>query len=180
MLRPQVFALQEGEVQVGLICSEKQAIDATLASLAAEDSRFCPVADLYWNARGGSATDGGAFIFSLEPKNGGRILTCHDKYGKAKTVPWYQRPWDGTVLEVSLSEDSEVVRQVKDLLADESGQKLFEWMRVRVPSWSYASFRETLEVVADQARHGDGPKAGAINAPGMAPGWRSPSVTIRS
>ena len=36
MLRPQVFALQEGEVQVGLICSEKQAIDATLASLEKE------------------------------------------------------------------------------------------------------------------------------------------------
>ncbi len=35
MLRPQVFALQEGEVSIGLICSEKQAIDATLASLAA-------------------------------------------------------------------------------------------------------------------------------------------------
>ena len=30
MLRPQVFALQEGEVSIGLICSEKQAIDATL------------------------------------------------------------------------------------------------------------------------------------------------------
>ena len=42
MLRPQVFALQEGEVSIGLICSEKQAIDATLASLAGEDPRFTP------------------------------------------------------------------------------------------------------------------------------------------
>ena len=42
MLRPQVFALQEGEVSIGLICSEKQAIDATLASLAGEDPRFRP------------------------------------------------------------------------------------------------------------------------------------------
>ena len=55
MLRPQVFAMEDGEVQIGLICSEKQAIDATLKSLAAEDKRFCPVADKYWNARGGSA-----------------------------------------------------------------------------------------------------------------------------
>jgi hypothetical protein len=59
MLRPQVFAIGNGEVQIGLICSEKQAIDATLQSLAKEDRRFCPVADSYWNARGGSATDGG-------------------------------------------------------------------------------------------------------------------------
>ena len=43
MLRPQVFALQEGDVQIGLICSEKQAIDATLQNLAAEDSRFAPL-----------------------------------------------------------------------------------------------------------------------------------------
>ena len=55
MLRPQVFALSDsGEVQIGLICSEKQAIDATLAQPGAEDPRFCPVADRYWNARGGS------------------------------------------------------------------------------------------------------------------------------
>ncbi len=67
MLRPQVFALQEGEVSIGLICSEKQAIDATLASLASEDPRFTPVADLYWNARGGSHTDGGAFLMTVSP-----------------------------------------------------------------------------------------------------------------
>jgi glutamate synthase domain-containing protein 3 len=70
MLRPQVFALSEGEVSIGLICSEKQAIDATLASLAAEDPRFTPVADVYWNARGGSHTDGGAFLLTVSPANG--------------------------------------------------------------------------------------------------------------
>ncbi len=120
MLRPQVFALHDGEVQIGLVCSEKQAIDATLASLAEEDPRICPVADLYWNARGGSATDGGAFIFpwSLKMAAG---LSCHDKFGKPKTVPWHQRPWDGTVLEISLEENSETVRLVTDALADPTG-----------------------------------------------------------
>jgi len=164
MLRPQVFALQEGEVQIGLICSEKQAIDATLTSLAAEDRRFCPVADLYWNARGGSATDGGAFIFSLEAKNGGRVLTCRDKFGKAKSVPWYQRPWDGTVLEVRLDEDSEVARQVKTHLEDVTGRRLYQWVRDRVSAWTYATFREALEVTVAQARRGDGPKAAALCA----------------
>ena len=62
MLRPQVFAFCDGEVQVGLIASEKQAIDATLLSLSKDDKRICPVADRYWNARGGSHTDGGAFV----------------------------------------------------------------------------------------------------------------------
>jgi glutamate synthase domain-containing protein 1 len=45
MLRPQVFALQEGEVKVGLVASEKQAIDATVSSLAHDDPRFYPMAD---------------------------------------------------------------------------------------------------------------------------------------
>ncbi len=164
MLRPQVFALSEGEVQIGLICSEKQAIDATLTSLAAEDPRFCPVADLYWNARGGSATDGGAFIFSLEAQNGRRVLTCQDKFGKAKTVPWYQRPWDGTVLEVSFDEDSEAVRLVKAGLQDLSGRQLYQCIRERLPSWSYATFREILEVTAAQALKGADHRAAAINA----------------
>lgn len=89
MLRPQVFALQEGQVQIGLICSEKQAIDATLQSLAAEDPRFEPVADRYWNARGGSATDGGAFIFSVtngDASTGVKQLTCTDKFGEPVRV----------------------------------------------------------------------------------------------
>jgi len=94
MLRPQVFALQEGEVSIGLICSEKQAIDATLANLAREDSRFSPIADMYWNARGGSSTDGGAFMLNVEPISGGGaaepayMLKVTDKFGRrVSTAP---------------------------------------------------------------------------------------------
>ena len=76
MLRPQVFALQKGAFEIGLICSEKQAIDATLQSLAKEDPRFGTVADRYWNARGGSYTDGGSFIFTVAP-NGDRGVETH-------------------------------------------------------------------------------------------------------
>ena len=88
MLRPQVFAFCDGEVQVGLIASEKQAIDATLQSLSKDDKRICPVADRYWNARGGSHTDGGAFIFNLEKDTGGQMrMTCTDKFGKPVPMP---------------------------------------------------------------------------------------------
>lgn len=82
MLRPQVFAIQEGEVSVGLVASEKQAIDATLHSLAEEDYRFRKVADKYWNARGGSHTDGGAFLFTVQGNNGATTLTCVNKFGR--------------------------------------------------------------------------------------------------
>ncbi len=88
MLRPQVFAIAgSGDVQIGLICSEKQAIDATLRSLAREDPRFCPVADRYWNARGGSHTDGGAFIFTIgEDANGRKTFACTDKFGRPVSI----------------------------------------------------------------------------------------------
>ena len=94
MLRPQVFALQQGEVQIGLVCSEKQAIDATLQSLAAEDDRFCPVADKYWNARGGSASDGGAFMFTVGHGNtaaDGGELVCTNKFGEHITISGARR-----------------------------------------------------------------------------------------
>ena len=87
MLRPQVFALQENpEASIGLIASEKQAIDAALASLAAEDRRFLPVADRYWNARGGSHTDGGAFVFSVHEYGEGMYLRCTNKFGDPVTA----------------------------------------------------------------------------------------------
>ena len=87
MLRPQVFAIQEGDVSIGLIGSEKQAIDATLQSLNEEDPRFRHVADRYWNARGGSYTDGGAFVFNVNTSGGNTTLSCADKFGKPITAP---------------------------------------------------------------------------------------------
>jgi glutamate synthase domain-containing protein 3 len=87
MLRPQVFALQEGDVSIGLVASEKQAIDATLHSLAQEDERFRLVADRYWNARGGSHTDGGAFSFTVRRDNGASTLECADKFGRLIESP---------------------------------------------------------------------------------------------
>jgi glutamate synthase domain-containing protein 3 len=83
MLRPQVFALYENEgTQIGLIASERQAINACMRSLASEDERFKPLADKYWNARGGSHTDGGAFRFTV---NQG-VLTCANKFGQPVTL----------------------------------------------------------------------------------------------
>jgi glutamate synthase domain-containing protein 1 len=95
MLRPQVFALQKGDVEIGLICSEKQAVDATLESLAKEDLRFGTVADRYWNARGGSHTDGGAFIFTVKESMPGQMsLACTDKFGRPIDVPRHQAPYN--------------------------------------------------------------------------------------
>lgn len=84
MLRPQVFALHSGALELGLVASEKQAVDAYLECLSAEDGRVAPLADRYWNARGGSYTDGGAFVFTA---GAGGSLRCADKFGNPVSAP---------------------------------------------------------------------------------------------
>ncbi|MBN2319675.1 MAG: glutamate synthase, partial [Acidobacteria bacterium] len=81
MLRPQVFCLQEGEKSFGAIASEKQALDAFFEEIATQDASVAPMADQYWAARGGSCTDGGAFVYTLREKNGSTTLEVHDKFG---------------------------------------------------------------------------------------------------
>jgi glutamate synthase domain-containing protein 1 len=97
MLRPQVFALYESDgrktktppVQIGLIASERQAINACLRSLSEEDPRFQPLADKYWVARGGSYTDGGAFVLTVSRNDAKQNiqLTFQDKFGNRIEIP---------------------------------------------------------------------------------------------
>ena len=87
MLRPQVFALQEGPVKIGIIASERQAINAVLGRLQ-EDGRIpSRFADSYWNARGGSHTDGGAFRFTVKDGEDGKEMECADKFGRVTSLP---------------------------------------------------------------------------------------------
>jgi len=78
MLRPQVFAIQKGINSIGFSASEKQAIDAALLSISKEDKSYWSQADLYWSARGGSHTDGGAFIFTIHNNK----LLCTNKFSQ--------------------------------------------------------------------------------------------------
>ena len=90
MLRPQVFALQEGHESFGAIASEKQAIDAFFEELSAFRPDIPAVADMYWNARGGSCTDGGAFVYTVSSDDGQSILDIRDKFGNR--VDGHRRP----------------------------------------------------------------------------------------
>ncbi len=169
MLRPQVFALQEGEVQVGLICSEKQAIDATLSSLMKEDPRFRPIADKYWNARGGSYTDGGAFIFSLKDAHdgsGNKQLICTDKFGKViETVK------DKVICDVTgelKTLNKEIEDKLKALFAekdeDKAAQNIFAYVRDAMSGYATGDLRFTVETIKKQARQSDAFKQIAITA----------------
>jgi len=151
MLRPQVFALCEGEVQVGLIASEKQAIDATLQSLHKEDKRICPVADRYWNARGGSHTDGGAFLFNLEKDARGALrMTCRDKFGQPVPMPKWSQSCDFSVDPASLRGDKAVEEKLDACLWAGGAVGLYEFVRDGVKTWSFDVFRTVCRTLAER------------------------------
>lgn len=137
MLRPQVFALQQGTVSIGLAASEKQAIDATLRSLAQEDSRYWSRADLYWNARGGSHTDGGAFIFTVSPDEKGNVsLVCSDKFGCPIKTP-----------SPKLQNNSSAPVACPDLSVNE----LVRFAKKNLRSWNERQANDFLTALAERA-----------------------------
>lgn len=165
MLRPQVFALSDGDVQIGLICSEKQAIDATLRSLAREDPRFCPMADRYWNARGGSSTDGGAFIFTVGEKDGKKVLSCADKFGRPVALSGGSVRCD--VPSVDGQEAQPAAQGVRELVQDAlrraDAASLFRHGVEHVPSWTPTEFQGFCAAIRAAADNGPR-KAAAIEA----------------
>jgi glutamate synthase domain-containing protein 1/glutamate synthase domain-containing protein 3 len=147
MLRPQVFALQEGDVTIGLVGSEKQAIDATLSSLSAEDPRFRPVPDRTWNARGGSYTDGGAFTFTVQ----GTEVTCADKFGRPIRAPEGAYRMRGDAVPTRPEEPAGLAARIAALGRDEEPARLFADLSTRFRSYD---LNEVAWVVEETARVG--------------------------
>jgi glutamate synthase domain-containing protein 1/glutamate synthase domain-containing protein 3 len=149
MLRPQVFALSDnGDVQIGLICSEKQAIDATLRSLAREDMRFCPIADKYWNARGGSSTDGGAFIFTVDSDgNGGKKLECTNKFGNVVKLDGGVIRCDAPEQDIHRKDAPEALRElVNQWLQKGKVDALYTYV-MELPNWSAGELQRFCRLV---------------------------------
>jgi glutamate synthase domain-containing protein 3 len=131
-------------VQIGLICSEKQAIDATLRSLAREDPRFCPVADRYWNARGGSHTDGGAFIFTVgEDAAGRKTLACTDKFGRPVEV-------EAGSVRCDLAKVGDEMGGEMPPLQSASAQDLYEHA-MKLPNWSPGALKAFCDAIVAKA-----------------------------
>lgn len=168
MLRPQVFALQEGEVQIGLICSEKQAIDATLISLTREDPRFGPIADKYWNARGGSYTDGGSFIFSLKDTAEGRKLVCTNKFGHVIETPKDKVSCD-VAKKITITPEFQVIEEKLAALVAENdysatADKLYTYVKESVGGFSPDELRFCIETIKSYACKNDDCKQAVIDA----------------
>jgi glutamate synthase domain-containing protein 1 len=171
MLRPQVFAFYENgahgasaenegsPVELGLVASERQAIQAALRSLAAEDPRFMPHADKYWVARGGSHTDGGAFIFSVtaaENGSAGRV-TCADKFGARVEAPVGQTHLNRLHLRPERA-GAPFRRRVTDQLYrafdDGGAPTLCRWAAGLLRDWDFDASAAFVDLVTGFARAG--------------------------
>ena len=151
MLRPQVFAWQEtaslngGSVAIGFAASEKQGIDAALESLSQEDNRFWNRADKYWNARGGSHTDGGAFMFTVSNDVISQpTLTLQDKFGLPVAVPTNTNPYQ-KVRPITKNGKIEIPHGTPD--------EIYSWFKNQLKKWSYQDviyFLEKLKMLNTQ------------------------------
>jgi len=167
MLRPQVFALQErDDVQIGLVCSEKQAIDATLHSIAAEDRRFCPIADKYWNARGGSSTDGGAFTFTIKDSgkgDGSKKLITQNKFGDIVQTPEGQIHFDITMDLSTSFEDNTIAKKITELFETNDLQALKQYCTSRFAKFDFQDIKLVCRTIETLAKENDVKKAKAID-----------------
>ncbi len=166
MLRPQVFALQEREdVQIGLVCSEKQAIDATLESIAADDKRFCPIADKYWNARGGSATDGGSFTFNVKDSgkgDGSKKLTTENKFGESIQTPAGQMHFDIQIDLSKSSKNNEQTDKIKEFFDANDLLQLKDYCLSQFADLGFESIKVICNTIEDIAKD-DAKKAMTID-----------------
>jgi glutamate synthase domain-containing protein 1 len=162
MLRPQVFAWYEGDgdARIGLIASERQAINALLRSLAAEDHRFQPLADEYWVARGGSYTDGGAFAFTVTDAEGGRRLVCRDKFGKSVAA---RAPGAAA----AANRGADWTRALRDSVAGGAARDPADWFAAARPALTMADRSQVeawMEWLVGFAREGEAARSTAVGA----------------
>ncbi|MFN2304365.1 MAG: glutamate synthase [Anaerolineales bacterium] len=162
MLRPQVFALSEtlqGEdkLQVGLIASEKQAIDATLKSLHGANPNIPPIADRYWNARGGSHTDGGAFAFTVKRNGGKPTLLTTDKFNRPVLLENDHHRQAAKVLT-----QKQLIEPIQELIGLDQVKpvnldRFWQVYKENLTQWDIEIFKQVLDSITTRAlnNHGD-------------------------
>jgi glutamate synthase domain-containing protein 3 len=136
-----------------------------LQNLAAEDSRFCPVADKYWNARGGSATDGGAFIFTVKDsgkEDGSKELVCTNKFGEVVQTAPDQKHYKITSELFSPPGAENISQIVASGLASADISNLTGYCINNISNWDYAEFNHVCQEIVKLAGSSDENKAKSI------------------
>jgi glutamate synthase domain-containing protein 3 len=120
---------------------------------------------LYWNARGGSHTDGGAFIFTVNTgtaEMGRAVLACTDKFGRAIAPESMTRAPVPSAAR-SAGQRARPARKVKAMRRPESLPRsersaagLFAQVRAQLPAWDYAAVEGFLAALERAAMDDEG------------------------
>jgi glutamate synthase domain-containing protein 3 len=122
-----------------------------------EDPRFSPVADMYWNARGGSSTDGGAFLLNVTPEAGGvngeapsYKLEITNKFGAPVSTRKGQVHCDFTA-PVVISKVNEDARALQTALDANDPSALFGYLQTAIEGMDYNRLRWCVKEIAGKA-----------------------------
>jgi glutamate synthase domain-containing protein 1/glutamate synthase domain-containing protein 3 len=149
MLRPQVFCLYEGKNKsFGAIASEKQALDAFFKNISEGDDFIPHRADRYWAARGGSCTDGGAFVYTLNTRNTTNTLDVRDKFGNQvkghlSPIPQKEKISQSIGRNSSLNENGAICTPLSP--AETHSTEMFKTLKIFLQEKQYADFASGIE-----------------------------------
>ena len=121
--------------------------------MSKDDSRICPVADKYWNARGGSSADGGSFIFTLEKDQAGKYrMNCTDKFGFRSNCRPEQKL---SIYQKEINKSGAATDKIEKGLRENfeaDSQKVFRHIIEKIVDWSFAEVSFACETVISLAK----------------------------
>src|SRR5208337_4058641 len=109
------------------------------------------IADQYWNARGGSYTDGGAFIFTVSEAGEGHTLTCTDKFGREIKIPTHKQAYDFSAAAAPVALATTAAADLKGTVAAPDADALFHYFTQGLPAWDFAEIRSRLAFLTELA-----------------------------
>jgi glutamate synthase domain-containing protein 3 len=133
--------------------------------LAREDDRFHGIADKYWNARGGSHTDGGAFVFTVrDADNGhsGKALICADKFGRPISAPSDQLPWGHHPQVLGLERREALRKEVSERMRLGDARLIFQACKDDLAKWDFETFQGFCQQIGQTAAASDAARFLAI------------------
>jgi len=112
---------------------------------------------MYWNARGGSSTDGGAFLLNVVPTGNGNgkapsyKLQVTNKFGAKLSTRPGQAPCDLSKPVTIPGDTSRDIEAVDSALSGNNPQALFEYLRGSIGAMDYDRLRWLVNEIADRS-----------------------------
>lgn len=170
------FALQEGVLWngerygIGAVASERGAVEAAFAAIAAENNVVCPVPDQVWAVRSAPEAaapardypgDGGAYIFTVAQGEGDAppTLTCADKFGRVVATDQAQAhrdPPGAAPVIVSfppnlLPSCQRESLSVESALSEDQIEAIYAGVHEAMRGWSFAALTAWLDAITERA-----------------------------